>query len=83
MSHHHSFTRIAKTEASCKNTARCMAMVGANCVSGSCATAFKGSSTTSFKYQAKGVNICPPETTSNLQTLYIHVLHLQYELMKN
>lgn len=51
-----------------------MAMVGANCV------AFKGSITT--KYQAKGVNICLPETTSNLQTLYIRVLRLQYELMK-
>lgn len=59
-----------------------MVMVGANCVSASCATAFEGSITTSCKYQAKGVNICLPETTSNLQTLYIHVLHLQHELMK-
>lgn len=40
---HHCFTSIAKIEASCKNTARCMAMVGANCVSASCATACKGS----------------------------------------
>lgn len=42
-----------------------MAMVGPNCVSASCATAFKSSIRTNCKYQAKGVNICPPETTSN------------------